>query len=105
MAKRRARPVYTPELAHKICRRLTEGETLREICQGKGMPGESTVRLWALDDVKGEGDTEGFAAQYARARLIGYHRLFDQILEIADTPQEGTVVKVTEKVTETGPGT
>jgi len=30
--------------------------------------------------------------------------LFDEILEIADTPREGTVVKVTEKGTETRTG-
>ena len=99
----RARPVYTPELAHEICSRLTQGETLREICKSDDMPGESTVRLWALDDVKGVGG-EGFAAHYARARLIGYQSLFDQILEIADTPMEGTktVVKSTGTETTTG---
>ena len=101
----RARPVYTPEIAHEICRRLTEGETLKVICRDDGMPAESTVRLWALDNVKAHpDDAEGFAALYARARLVGYHHLFDQILEIADTPQEGTVVKVTEKGTETRTG-
>lgn len=48
------------------------------------MPDERTVRTWALDDVN------GFSPQYARAREIGYHGLFDQILEIADTTKEGT---------------
>jgi hypothetical protein len=42
------------------------------------MPPESTVRLWALDD------REGFAAQYARAREIGYHAMADDLIEIAD---------------------
>jgi hypothetical protein len=56
----RARPVYTPELAHEICRRLAEGETLKVICREKGMPSASTVRRWVLDDV------EGFADLYAR---------------------------------------
>ena len=76
----RARPVYTPELAHEICRRLTEGETLRVICQADDMPSESTVRLWVLDDV------EGFAAHYARARLVGYHTMADELIEISDNP-------------------
>lgn len=75
----RARPVYTPELAHEICRRLTEGETLKVLCRAKGMPAESTVRLWVLDDV------EGFAALYARARLVGYHTMADDLIEIADS--------------------
>ena len=42
------------------------------------MPGESTVRGWALDD------REGFSAQYTRAREIGYHAMADEVLEIAD---------------------
>jgi hypothetical protein len=78
MTKPRARPVYTPELAHEICRRLTAGETLRVICQGEEMPAASTVGLWVLDDLN------GFAEQYARARLVGYHTMADELIEIAD---------------------
>ena len=81
MSKQRARPVYTPELAHEICRRLTEGDTLREICKGGDMPAESTVRLWVVDDLN------GFAAHYARARLVGYHTMADELVEIADNPE------------------
>jgi hypothetical protein len=67
-----------PELAHEICRRLTEGETLKVICKGKGMPAASTVRLWVLDNL------EGFADLYARARLVGYHTMADELVEISD---------------------
>lgn len=42
-------------------------------------------------------DVGGFSAQYTRAREIGYHGLFDDILEIADTTQEG--IKTVEKPT------
>jgi hypothetical protein len=73
----------TPELASDICRRLADGENLRAICRDEGMPNERTVRRWALED-------EAFSPQYERARLIGYHSLFDQMQEIADTPQIGT---------------
>jgi hypothetical protein len=38
----------------------------------------NTVRRWALDL------RNPFSAQYARAREFGYHRMFDEILEIAD---------------------
>jgi hypothetical protein len=96
---RRGRPsTYTPELAHRICERLADGETLRAICRDEGMPDERTVRGWAVDDV------EGLSPQYARARQIGYHSLFDQILEIADTPQTGITTKETDKGTETRTG-
>lgn len=42
------------------------------------MPAESTVRAWAVED------REGFSAQYARAREIGYHAMADELMDIAD---------------------
>ena len=77
--KKRGRPLtYTREVADQICRDLAHGKTLKETCRQDGMPPESTVRLWALDDV------DGFAARYARAREIGYHSMADELLEISD---------------------
>jgi hypothetical protein len=91
----RGRPsTFTQDIADRICERLADGETLRAICRDDDMPDERTVRRWALDDV------EGFSPQYARAREIGYHSLFDQMLEIADTPQHGVTTKESEKGTE-----
>lgn len=69
---------YTAEIAAAICEALSEGMTLREACRQEGMPPESTVRRWVLDD------REGFAAQYTRAREIGYHAMADELLEISD---------------------
>lgn len=69
---------YTEELAARICARLAEGYSLREVCRDEGMPSEATVRRWALED------REGFSAQYARAREIGYHAMADELLEISD---------------------
>lgn len=74
---------YTPEIAAKICERLAAGESLRAICRDDGMPPESTVRLWVVDDVN------GFAAQYARARDVGLDVMADEVVEIADA-QPGT---------------
>lgn len=42
------------------------------------MPHEATVRGWALSD------REGFKQRYSDAREIGYHSMFDEMLEIAD---------------------
>jgi hypothetical protein len=70
--------VYTPEIALEICRRMAEGESLREICRTEGMPAESTVRLWAVED------REGFAAHYTRAREAQMDRWAEEIVEIAD---------------------
>lgn len=69
---------YTQEIAARICEGLAEGRSLRDVCNADDMPAESTVRLWAVEN------REGFSAQYAKAREIGYHSLADDLLEIAD---------------------
>ena len=69
---------FTQEIADAICDGLSEGMTLREVCKQKGLPAESTVRTWVLDD------REGFYAQYTRAREIGYHAMADELLEVSD---------------------
>ncbi len=76
---------FNPAIADEICRRLAEGESLNAICKDDGMPAESTVRGWALDNV------HGFGANYARAREIGYDRLAEEILRISDTPEVGVI--------------
>lgn len=77
--RERGRPTaFSAEIAAAICDRIAEGRSLRAVCRDTGMPPESTVRSWAIDD------REGFFAQYARARLIQAHAMFDEILEIAD---------------------
>jgi hypothetical protein len=87
-AAKRGRPtIYSKQLADSICKQLADGWTLRAICRQDDHPAESTVRGWALDD------TEGFFAQYARARDIGLDAIADQTFEIADTPLLGTRTK------------
>lgn len=78
MAKPGNKTTYTEAVAAAVLNRLAEGETLRAICRDEGMPPESTVREWALDD------REGFAARYARAREIGAYAMADEMLEIVD---------------------
>lgn len=75
----RGRPSkFSAPLAKAICARLAEGESLRSICKAEGMPHESTVRSWVVDDIK------GFSTHYARARDIGLDALADEALEISD---------------------
>jgi hypothetical protein len=69
---------FTPEIGAAICERLEKGESLRAICRDEGMPAESAVRRWALDDVG------GFHAQYMRAREIQYLAMAEELTEIAD---------------------
>jgi len=78
MAKRGRPTIYTQELADEICRRLSDGQSLREICRDKDMPDESTVRAWAVFD------RDGFYPQYAKAREAQLERWADEIVEIAD---------------------
>jgi hypothetical protein len=77
--KKPGRPTkYNQRLGAEICRRLSTGRTLRDVARDRRMPAESTIRGWA------NSNTEGFAAQYSRAREIGYQAMADEILEIAD---------------------
>lgn len=69
--------VYTEAIAEKILERLMYGEGLNTICKAHGMPAESTVRLWVIDD------REGFAAKYTRARGIGMDAAADRLRERA----------------------
>jgi len=79
-AKRKhGRPItYSPELAAEILRRVSTGETLREVCRTPGMPPEATVRGWHLRDI------EGFGAQYARARQAQIEGWSDEIVAISN---------------------
>ena len=70
--------VYTQEVADEICRRLSLGETLSEICKTPGMPPKQTVNTWRDDN------REGFAIQYARAREQQIEHFADELLAIAD---------------------
>lgn len=69
---------FTAELGAEICAKLAEGATLRAVCKADDMPAESTVRGWVL------ADRDGFRAQYATAREIGYQSMADEIIEISD---------------------
>ena len=68
---------YTPEFAEKVCERMAEGASLREVCRDNDMP-ESSVRQWVRDD------RDGFAARYQAARALQAESWSDQIIEIGN---------------------
>jgi hypothetical protein len=74
---------YTPEIAIHICKQLSDGIPLREICRQEGMPAWQTVYDWMYRD-------EDLSRAIARARELGYDALAEQCLEIADTLHMGT---------------
>ena len=78
--KRIGRPSkYSPAVAAEICEGLAEGVPLREICRRDHMPEWRTVYDWM-------GRDETLSAAIARARDIGYDKIAEECLSIADTP-------------------
>jgi len=77
-ARRERYPGRTEALEQAILERLRDGESLTSICETKGMPHERLVRMWAAESTP-------FADQYRRARAIGYMKMADEIIAIADT--------------------
>jgi len=73
---------YSERIAVQICAALAAGRPLRDICRARGMPRHTTVLRWA------QADHHGFAVRYEAARALGYQRLFDEILEIADDSRD-----------------
>jgi hypothetical protein len=69
---------YTHALGEAICARLAAGESLNAICKDEGMPSKAAVLLWVSEN------RSGFSDQYARAREVGYEKMADELLEIAD---------------------
>ena len=69
---------YSADIADAVVQKLAEGQSLRTICEGEGMPNRSSVIRWAMDDV------DGFAAKYARARELQAETLADEMADIAD---------------------
>lgn len=95
MAKQKAqakigRPsIYTDKTAETLCRRLSDGESLRTICEDEGMPYRKTVRHWAFKNPT-------FATQYARARAEGMYALAEDALHRAKncSPEEASSTRV-----------
>ena len=82
-----ARPTkFTTALAETICERIAAGESLIAICSEGTMPDKSAVYRWLSQD-------EDFAGKYRIARELQADSLFDEILQIADTPQIGERTK------------
>lgn len=81
--KRGRKSTFTQEIAAVICERISNGESLRSICQDDNMPDRTTVNDWLFRD-------KDFAIQYARARERQADFLFDEILKIADDGSNDT---------------
>ncbi len=71
--------VYSEELALSICERISNGESLKQICKDPDMPARSTVHLWLLQE-----DKKAFSDKYELSVNIRAENMFDELTEIAD---------------------
>jgi hypothetical protein len=78
--------MYSQELTTRICELLSNGVTLRAICQMEDMPSFDTIWRWKI------GRPE-FSEQLAHAQKIGTHYLADDCIRIADDPTIETADK------------
>lgn len=77
--KKIGRPsIYSIKLVTEICKRISSGESLRQVCKDKDMPSRKTVHLWLLDENK-----DLFLHQYETACDVRTEEKFDEIEEIA----------------------
>lgn len=75
---RRRKPwVKTQELLDKVIEGLSEGQSLRSICEARDMPGAPTILRWVEEDAE-------FQTRYIAARQACADVYAEQILEIAD---------------------
>lgn len=86
---------YTEELAHAICLRVADGESLRSVCRDESMPAMSTVFKW-LNEHK------SFAEQYARAKEAAADAMAEDIQDIADEAPQMTTNKAGALVVDNG---
>lgn len=82
MAKAGRPSKYNPEVAAKICERLSEGESLRKICKDSDLPDRCTVLKWLTIHPE-------FNHQYARARVISAEADADDVAFCAREVLEG----------------
>jgi hypothetical protein len=75
-------------IVNNICEQMHEGASVKSILKKEGMPNITTFLRW-IDA------NEAFRNQYARAFQLRADALFDEMVEIAYTTEEGIVMKDT----------
>jgi terminase small subunit len=83
MSGKEKRPIgrptkYSQEMADKICGLISNGMSLRAICNVNGMPARGTVYQWLSENIE-------FQDQYTRARVEQADYFAEEIVEIADS--------------------
>ncbi len=86
--------IYTPELAARICERISKGEAITALCDEDEMPSYQTLNDWAAGRTR-EAAAAGFPEAYARARDNRIARMADELQSIADDGTNDYVEKET----------
>ena len=68
---------YTQDLADEICSQLSEGKSMRRVCESDDMPSKATVFNWLRTNNE-------FLDQYEKAKAEAADFLAEEIVEIAD---------------------
>lgn len=77
--RRRGRPTkYTAAIGKAICKMLGMGLSVRKIGKREAMPSATTIISWSLDP------DHPFSVQFARASVVKYHIMAEELLDIAD---------------------
>lgn len=72
-------PVYSQDTADRLCEMIaTSSKSLRTICKEEGMPSVGTVLKWLKEN------TNGFLAQYTRAKEEQADLLVEEMIDISD---------------------
>ena len=77
---------YNAEIIEKIINLVIDGQPIRFICSQVDMPSVATMMRWLSDYPE-------FAKQYAQAKEMYAHCIFDEIQHIADTCNPNEVQK------------
>jgi hypothetical protein len=72
---------FTLKLADEICRRISDGASLRSICRDPDMPNGQTVWRWLREN-------DSFSEQYTRATKERAEAFSEDIIEISDNGED-----------------
>jgi hypothetical protein len=80
---------FSQDLADRICLRLSDGDSLRKICESEEMPSKTAVMRWLNSNPE-------FRDHYREAREMQADVWFDEQVDIADeaTPETAIVAKL-----------
>ena len=67
---------FSPELWATVLDRVSNGESLRQVCRTDGFPPEATIRNWIRSD-------QELATQYAQARVLQIESWADEVRDVA----------------------